>query len=98
LARNGEVVTDLSAWQSKGIAAHGGLSPFFKSIGRVQMEVVCNTVGELIEALSKLPPETVPIGIDPPFDGIKLVVQHNGKVLLCRPRTPESLSRKKVAA
>jgi hypothetical protein len=61
-------------------------------------EVVCNTVGELIAALSKIPPETIPIGIEPPFDGIKVVPQTNGKVLFGRPREPESLARMKVAS
>ena len=47
--------------------------------------MICKTVAELIAELQKLPPETIPISIDPPFDGVKIVGQENGKVLFCRP-------------
>ena len=55
--------------------------------------MVANTVAEWIAILSKLPPDTVPFTIDPPFDGVKVSVQGDGKILLCRPRIPESKNR-----
>lgn len=47
--------------------------------------MICKTVGELIAELQKLPSETVPISLEPPFNGVKLVPDHNGKVLFGRP-------------
>ena len=45
--------------------------------------VVAHTVADLIRELSKLPPEVVPISLESPFDGVKIVPQTGGKVLLC---------------
>jgi hypothetical protein len=46
--------------------------------------VVC-TVGELIEALEKFPPEYGVIALEPPFTGVKLVPQASGKILFSAP-------------
>lgn len=47
--------------------------------------MICRTVSEIITELQKLPPETTPISLEPPFDGVALVAQSNGKVLFGRP-------------
>ena len=47
--------------------------------------MICRTVAELIVELQKLPPETVPLSLEPPFDGVRLVPDANGKVLFGRP-------------
>lgn len=54
--------------------------------------MIANTAGQLIDILSKLDPDTVVMTIDPPFDGVKVVPQGDGKALICRPRAPESKS------
>ncbi len=35
---------------------------------------VIKTVGELVEILSRMDPDTVPISTEPPFDGIRITV------------------------
>lgn len=63
--------------------------------GRTVM--IIRTVGELIKELEKLPSSTIPISLEPPFDGIKLVPQGNGKVLFssppCEARAHKSIAR-----
>ena len=54
----------------------------------------CYTVGQLIEALRKFPPDTVPISPEPLFTGVKLIPQgatknHPASVLIAAPRRPE---------
>jgi hypothetical protein len=51
--------------------------------------MIVTTVADLIRELSKLPANTVPISLEPPFTGVKIVQQDNGKVLLSSPRAGE---------
>ncbi len=46
---------------------------------------VYKTVGELIEALKELPADAQPISLHPPFDGVRLVPQDSGHILICPP-------------
>lgn len=58
---------------------------------------VIKTVGELIEVLSRMDPETIPIALEPPFTGVRLVecdgdADGPAKVLIsCPPRAKEDL-------
>ena len=45
--------------------------------------IICQTVAELIAALSTLPPDTRVMCTEPPFDHIAVVPSGSGKVLLC---------------
>ena len=48
------------------------------------------TVSELIEALQMLPGDMVPIGMEPPFNGVTIFPQSDGlKVLIAPTRVPE---------
>ncbi len=49
------------------------------------MTTSCRTVAELIEALKALPPDTVPISLDPPFAGVEIVPQEDGRSVLLAP-------------
>lgn len=64
--------------------------------------IICKTVGELIEALKTLPPETIPYSVEPPFNGISIVRQDDGYVLLAATRRLEKdedvYGNKRVAA
>lgn len=50
------------------------------------MRIFCKTVGELRAELAKLPDDCVPISLEPPFDGVLLVPQNDGKVLFATQR------------
>lgn len=52
--------------------------------------VICRTAAELIEALKKLPPDTGIYTREPPFTGVSVVPQGDGKLLFAPPR-PEPL-------
>jgi hypothetical protein len=54
--------------------------------------MIAKNVGELIDILKSLDPAARVLTIEPPFDGLKIVVQENGSFLFCRPREPESKS------
>lgn len=43
---------------------------------------IARTVGELIAILSEMDPSAVPMSHEPPFTGVKVVAQDNGKVML----------------
>jgi hypothetical protein len=55
--------------------------------------MLASNVGELIEALKNLNPKARIYTIDPPFEGLRLVEQGDGAILICRPREPESKSK-----
>jgi hypothetical protein len=48
--------------------------------------IFVTTVAALIDALKDLPQDAGVIGASPPFDGVKVVPQSNGKVLLIADR------------
>lgn len=52
--------------------------------------IICRTAAELIDALKKLPPETGIFTSEPPFTGVMIVPQDDGKMLFARPQ-PERL-------
>lgn len=43
---------------------------------------IARTVDELIAVLSELDPQAVPTSHEPPFTGVKVVLQDSGKVML----------------
>lgn len=43
---------------------------------------ICRTVAEIITVLGDLDPATIPISHEPPFTGVKVVPQDNGKVYI----------------
>jgi len=43
---------------------------------------IARTIGELISILSDMDPNTVPMSHEPPFTGVKVVEQNNGKVMI----------------
>lgn len=48
------------------------------------------TVSELIAVLSELPGDMVPIGMQPPFNGVTVFPQDNGRqVLIATTRVPD---------
>jgi len=49
------------------------------------MDVTCRTIKELIEALERLDQDAVPMAAEPPFSGVRLILQESGKILICRP-------------
>lgn len=52
--------------------------------------MIAKNVGELVAALKKMDQAARVFTIEPPFDGVKLVDQSDGSILICRPRGPES--------
>lgn len=50
------------------------------------MDVTCRTVKELIEALQRLNQSAVPMAAEPPFTGVRVILQSSGKVLICTPQ------------
>jgi hypothetical protein len=46
----------------------------------------CETVGDLITALSEMPADTAVIGETPDWPGVRLIPQDTGNLLLCSPR------------
>lgn len=51
--------------------------------------MIASNVGELVAHLKTLDQTARVLSIDPPFDGVKLVPQDSGAILICRPRAPE---------
>lgn len=49
------------------------------------MSEIVKTVGEMVEALQKLPPEWRVISLEPPFTGVKIVNQESGSILFAAP-------------
>ncbi len=64
-----------------------------RAMSKRRTKMIANNVGELINALKTLNPSARVYTIDPPFDGLRLVEQSDGAILLCRPRKPKSKSR-----
>lgn len=48
------------------------------------------TVGQLIAALKQKDPEAKIISPAPPFEGVRLVDQESGAVLICQPKAEAS--------
>jgi hypothetical protein len=61
-----------------------------RAASKRRMMMIACTVGELIEVLGGIDRDMRVMTTEPPFDGVKLVLQENGAVLICRPRAPES--------
>ena len=59
--------------------------------------MVASNVGELIALLSSMDKSARIYTTEPPFDGVKLVPQNDGAVLVCRPGEPESKSQPAVS-
>lgn len=52
-----------------------------------QLTETVNTVGQLIEALKGIDPATVVATMAPPFTGVRLIQQQDGKVIIFPPIT-----------
>jgi hypothetical protein len=44
--------------------------------------MIIKSIAVLIEELKKLPQDSVPVASEPPFEGVRLVPQPDGKVLI----------------
>lgn len=49
--------------------------------------MIATTVSELVSILQTMSPSARIYTIEPPFDGVKLVEQGDGAILICRPRS-----------
>lgn len=50
--------------------------------GPYECGVLCETVGQLLAALAAFPEDATPMSIEPPFDGVAVLTQGNGRVMI----------------